>query len=122
MKYCYKVLKHFYFNGRLRAQNFKKSGKEYPAKCLVRSDFEGTGSSFSLAAYFSDMPWEIDSWRKAAVAKACDHCNICINNCPTGAIRKESFLIDSLRCLSAINEAPPRLSRMAAFLSTSYLL
>jgi epoxyqueuosine reductase len=31
---------------------------------------------------------------------------LCIENCPTGAIRKERFLIDDQRCLSCINEVP----------------
>jgi epoxyqueuosine reductase len=66
----------------------------------------GMGSNFSLVAYFSDIPCENDTWRNAATARACDNCNVCINNCPTGAIIKERFLIDNQKCLSAINETP----------------
>ena len=67
---------------------------------------EGMGSNFSLVAYFSDMPCEDDCWRNATVARKCENCNVCLNSCPTGAIRKERFLIDNQRCLSAINETP----------------
>ncbi len=67
---------------------------------------DGMGSNFSLVAYFSDVPCENDLWRNAVIAKGCSNCHICINNCPTGAIRKERFLIDNQKCLSAINETP----------------
>ena len=65
---------------------------------------DGMGSNFSLAAYFSDMPCEEDMWRQTVTAKLCNSCRVCINNCPTGAIRSERFLIDNQKCLSAINE------------------
>jgi epoxyqueuosine reductase len=66
----------------------------------------GMGSNFSLAAFFSDMPCEQDTWRNAVTAELCEKCNICINSCPTGAIRKERFLIDNQICLSTMNESP----------------
>lgn len=67
---------------------------------------DGLGSNFSLAAYFSDMPCEEDIWRSAVTSEKCGNCRACINNCPTGAIRKERFLIDNQKCLSAMNETP----------------
>ena len=66
----------------------------------------GMGSNFSLTAYFSDMPCEKDTWRHAVTADRCRNCSICINSCPTGAIRKDRFLIDNQKCLSAMNEMP----------------
>ncbi|MDQ2087997.1 4Fe-4S double cluster binding domain-containing protein [Herbivorax sp. ANBcel31] len=67
---------------------------------------DGMGSNFSLVAYFSDMPCENDIWRSSVTAKRCNNCNICLDNCPTGAIRNDSFLIDNQKCLSAMNEVP----------------
>lgn len=66
----------------------------------------GMGSNFSLAAFFSDMPCEQDTWRSMVTAKLCERCGICIKSCPTGAIRNDRFLIDNQICLSAINEVP----------------
>ena len=71
---------------------------------------DGMGSNFSLVAYFSDLPCKNDNWKDTAqaqiTARECEDCHICLNKCPTGAIRKDRFLIDNQRCLSAINEAP----------------
>lgn len=67
---------------------------------------DGLGSNFSYAAYFSDMICEEDTWGEMNSAEYCNKCNLCIKNCPTGAIRKDRFLIDNQRCLSCINEAP----------------
>ncbi len=65
---------------------------------------EDMGSNFSFAAYFSDVPCEDDNWNKMSYAEACTDCKACINNCPTGAIRSDRFLIDNDRCLSCLNE------------------
>lgn len=62
------------------------------------------GSNFSYAAYFSDMMCEEDTWGAVKNADVCNKCNLCIENCPTGAIRNERFLIDNQKCLSSINE------------------
>jgi epoxyqueuosine reductase len=67
---------------------------------------DGLGSNFSYAAYFSDMLCEEDTWGEVKNAEICNKCNLCMENCPTGAIRKDRFLIDNQRCLSCINEAP----------------
>jgi epoxyqueuosine reductase len=62
------------------------------------------GSCFSYIAFFTDVPCEKDEWRKMSNSSFCDSCNMCMNLCPTGAIRKDRFLIDNERCLSCINE------------------
>jgi epoxyqueuosine reductase len=67
---------------------------------------EGMGSFLSYAGYFSDMPIDVDDWTEMQLAECCMKCNICFNNCPTGAIRRERFLIDNERCLSYFNEMP----------------
>ncbi|QAA33712.1 4Fe-4S double cluster binding domain-containing protein [Clostridium manihotivorum] len=66
----------------------------------------GLGSNFSYKAYFTDLLCEEDTWGELQNAKACTNCSLCINNCPTGAIRKDRFLIDNTKCLSFINEVP----------------
>ncbi len=65
---------------------------------------EGMGSNFSLAAYYSDLPCENDEWMQMQHAKTCENCRACVDNCPTGAIRVNRFLIDNDKCLSCLNE------------------
>ncbi len=65
---------------------------------------QGMGSHLSYAAYYTDMPCGEDTWRDVCVAQRCQGCTACINHCPTGAIRKDKFLIDNTKCLSAMNE------------------
>ncbi len=65
---------------------------------------EELGSNISYLSFYSDIPCEKDEWREQVVAKICNNCKICINACPTGAIRKDRFLIDNQKCLSAMNE------------------
>jgi epoxyqueuosine reductase len=67
---------------------------------------EGLGSNFSYMAFFTDLPCDEDTWGEARVASACSRCAHCLSRCPTGAIRKERFLIDNERCLSNLNESP----------------
>lgn len=67
---------------------------------------EGMGSVFSWAAYFSDVICEEDTWAEVRQAERCAHCQACANNCPTGAIRKDRFLINNEICLSNLNESP----------------
>jgi epoxyqueuosine reductase len=66
----------------------------------------GMGSYHSLEAYYSDMPCGDGDWTGVRLADECDICNVCCDNCPTGAIRKDRFLIDNERCLSYFNERP----------------
>lgn len=67
---------------------------------------EGMGSSLTLVAYFTDIPCTEDDWTEIRQAETCSNCYICINTCPTKAIRKDRFLIDNERCLSYFNEVP----------------
>jgi len=67
---------------------------------------EGLGSLFSIASYFSDVVSDEDVWMDVRMAERCTHCWACFKNCPTGAIRKDRFIIDNERCLSNLNESP----------------
>ena len=67
---------------------------------------DGLGSNFSYCAYFTNMICEEDTWGEVENLGVCNKCNLCIDNCPTGAIRKDRFLINNQKCLSCINEVP----------------
>ena len=64
----------------------------------------GMGSFLQYAAFATDIPCPKDAWRKVTAAKDCAGCDKCIKACPISAIRKDNFLIDNGRCLSAHNE------------------
>lgn len=67
---------------------------------------EGMGSNILFDAYYSDLPAEDIIWSAPKLSTTCRGCSICINACPTAAIRKDVFLIDNERCLSCLNEMP----------------
>jgi epoxyqueuosine reductase len=67
---------------------------------------EGLGSLYSFASYFSDIESDNAEWLELRMAERCTHCWACFKNCPTGAIRKDRFIIDNERCLSNLNESP----------------
>lgn len=67
---------------------------------------EGLGSYIIYDAYFTDIPAPEDTWGRVQNLEECKNCNACLKNCPTGAIRKDRFLINNEICLSAINEMP----------------
>jgi len=66
---------------------------------------EGMGSQLSFAAYLTDVPCDDVSWAELRPAPLCARCEVCLNDCPTGAIREDRFLIDNERCLSYLNES-----------------
>jgi epoxyqueuosine reductase len=70
---------------------------------------QGIGSFYRLAAFISDLPCSEDSWGEPQMMEHCDHCNACMNACPTGAIAPDRFLLHGDRCLTFHNE------RKAAF-------
>ena len=62
------------------------------------------GSFIELATFISDMPPSDYIWRESHNSENCDGCSACFDNCPTGTISSGRFLIDTDKCLSAINE------------------
>ena len=60
----------------------------------------GLGGNIVFVAFYTNIPYEKDNWRETIVAEKCKDCDFCMNNCPTGAIRKDLFHINSLRCIS----------------------
>jgi len=65
------------------------------------------GSFYRLIAFYTDCPCEEDNWRDAKVMKICEECSLCIDNCPTGSISPDCFLIHAEKCLDALNEREP---------------
>jgi epoxyqueuosine reductase len=66
----------------------------------------GMGSFIQLVAYFSDLPSPGDAWREPVMLERCQKCKSCANNCPTGAIPSDRFLLHAERCLVYFNERP----------------
>lgn len=66
---------------------------------------EGMGSFLQLAAFATDYEFP-DEWTDIGMVPQCETCRICLENCPTGAIREEEFVIDAGKCLPLYNEVP----------------
>lgn len=66
---------------------------------------EGMGSFLNLALYFSNISCMEENWHEIRQMDVCRNCKACLNNCPTGAIINERFLINNERCLTYFNEA-----------------
>jgi len=64
----------------------------------------GMGSFLQLAAAYSDMPCEEDSWQEPSMLQACEKCDLCRRACPTGAIPSDRFLLRAERCITYHNE------------------
>lgn len=66
---------------------------------------EGMGSFLNLATYLSDITCMEESWYGLCQMDLCKDCKACLNNCPTGAITNERYLIKADRCLTYFNES-----------------
>lgn len=64
---------------------------------------DGMGSFITLAAFVTDevLP---DEWTNLGTMLQCESCTACLDNCPTGAIRADEFVIDAGKCLALYNE------------------
>ena len=65
------------------------------------------GSFYRLIAFYTDYPCEDDNWGDAKVMKICENCSLCLENCPTGSISSDRFLIRAEKCLGTLNEREP---------------
>jgi epoxyqueuosine reductase len=66
---------------------------------------EGLGSFVRLRAFLSDMPAGRSEWSEPRAMRECDKCKACLNECPTGAIAQDRFLLHAERCLTFFNES-----------------
>ena len=100
----------------LAEKGYKSTGTELPLKLTAAHSgltqygrnnicyVAGLGSFLQLAAFYSDMPCEADSWQEATMLKSCEKCDLCRRACPTGAISSDRFLLHAERCISYHNE------------------
>ncbi len=65
---------------------------------------DGMGSYFRLLAFYSDFPCYESHWQDMQYLEECESCQACRNNCPTGAICDDRFLLRAERCLTFHNE------------------
>lgn len=76
---------------------------QYGKNNLVYVD--GFGSFVLLTTYYTDLPCTDEMWAPITRMKTCERCNLCVINCPTGAINTERKTIKSGRCLTTYNES-----------------
>ena len=67
----------------------------------------GMGSLYQLVAFYTDYPYEEDSWQEPKAMEACEDCSLCRENCPPGSIHADRFLIHAENCLGFLNEKEP---------------
>ena len=66
---------------------------------------EDYGSFIGICVFISDLPCPDGyTWREVKNMEICDNCHLCENNCPTGAMLENKFLLENIKCLSAFNE------------------
>ena len=67
---------------------------------------EGMGSFLKLFAFFTDFSFDENNWQEAEMMNSCKNCKVCFNQCPTGAISEDKFVIDIEKCIPLYNEVP----------------
>ena len=67
----------------------------------------GMGSFCHLVAFYTDCPCEEDNWQESKAMEACENCSLCRENCPTGSITVDRFLIHAENCLGSLTEREP---------------
>lgn len=105
------------------ASGFKFAYLRIPAKLLaVRSGLarygrnniayvEDMGSLVRLMIYASNLPVEDHEWYEKREMDRCKRCDLCLDNCPTGAIDSSRFLLRAERCLTYLNEEEPEIPK-----------
>lgn len=63
------------------------------------------GSFHQLAGFYADCRADSDPWQDMKSLDACRTCTLCMENCPTGAIRNDRFILDAGKCLTFFNES-----------------
>jgi epoxyqueuosine reductase len=66
---------------------------------------EEMGSYFNLIPFYSDIDCNEVDYDEIKQMDECINCRACLNNCPTGAITEDNYMINSEHCLTYLNEA-----------------
>jgi len=66
---------------------------------------EKWGSFHQLAGFYTDCRSGSDPWQGLKSLDACRTCTLCMENCPTGAISKDRFVLNTEKCLTLLNES-----------------
>jgi len=64
----------------------------------------GMGSFHQLVPFYTELPCQEDNWQESQLMESCENCSACLDNCPTGAITPERFLLHAERCITFHNE------------------
>lgn len=67
----------------------------------------GMGSLCTLVAFYTDWVGEEDNWQESKAMTACENCSLCRENCPTGSISVDRFLIRAENCPGFLQEVEP---------------
>jgi epoxyqueuosine reductase len=67
----------------------------------------GMGTFVRLIAFYTDAPCDENDWQEPGVMKECHDCSLCRENCPTGSITTDSFLIHAEKCLGFLYDSEP---------------
>jgi len=62
------------------------------------------GSFHRPTAFYTDYDSPVDYWQEKKALPLCAKCTACLKACPTGAIKKDRFLIRAEVCLTYLNE------------------
>lgn len=67
---------------------------------------EEFGSYIRIISYISDLPCDETAWFPARLMDTCEKCHACVRACPTNAIELDHRIINTLNCLTTMNEIP----------------
>jgi len=67
---------------------------------------EDFGSFHFLGSFLTDLTDNDDFWQEPKVMDACENCNLCQLNCPTGAVGADRFLLHGEKCITLYNRNP----------------
>lgn len=63
------------------------------------------GTRHALFALYTEAELA-DQWREVTLLRKCRGCRICIDQCPTGCLDEERFVLDAGHCVTLYNEVP----------------